>query len=146
MPTDEGKKHARASSRTGMIGEDVAANYLARHGCRVITRNWHANPGEVDIIAECPGMLGGPLDLSSEPVLVFVEVRTRHGRAGLAEESISRRKAASMALAAYAYMSAHDLDPDTTPWRLDLIAIAMSEGDISSVNWVKSAIDEDMLS
>ncbi len=143
MPTDE-----RASSRTGARGEDVAANYLAHHGCRIIARNWRANPGEVDIIAECPppGVPSGPLDSSSEPVLAFVEVRTRHGQAGLAEESISRRKAASMAVAAYAYMSAHDLNPDLTSWRLDLVAIAMSGGNIRSINWVKSAIDEDMLS
>ena len=125
-----------AKGSTGQKGEEAAANYLVRHGCTVLTRNWRANPGEVDIIAECPG---------PEPVLAFVEVRTRHGRSGLAEESISRRKATSMVSAAYAYMEAQDLDPEVTHWRVDLIAISMSGSNITSINWVRGALDADML-
>ena len=121
---------------TGQKGEELAANYLMRHGCTVLTRNWRANPGEVDIIAEC---------LGPEPVLAFVEVRTRHGRIGLAEESISRRKATSMVSAAYAYMEAHGIDPEVTHWRVDLIAISMSGSNITSINWVRGALDEEML-
>ncbi len=121
---------------TGQKGEELAANYLMRHGCTVLTRNWRANLGEVDIIAECPG---------PEPVLAFVEVRTRHGRTGLAEESISKRKATSMMSAAYAYMEAHGIDPEVTYWRVDLIAISIAGPKITSINWVRGALDEEML-
>ncbi len=129
---------AEDKSSTGQKGEELAANYLMRHGCTVLTRNWRANPGEVDIIAECPSP-------EPVPVLAFVEVRTRHGRMGLAEESISKRKAASMVSAAYAYMEAHGLDPELTHWRVDLIAISMSGSNITSINWVRGALDEEML-
>jgi putative endonuclease len=123
-------------SATGQSGEDAAAGYLARHGCTILTRNWRANPGEVDIIAECSDSHG------SAPVLAFVEVRTRHGERGMAEESISRRKAASMASAAYAYMAANDIDPESTNWRIDLVAVAMRGMSILSINWIKNALEE----
>ncbi len=75
-------------------------------------------------------------------ILAFVEVRTRHGREGLAEESISPRKANSMIAAAYAYMSTHSLDAEATPWRIDLVAIAVSGRAITAINWVRGAIEE----
>ncbi len=77
--------------------------------------------------------------------MAFIEVRTRHGRLGLAEESISSHKATNIVTAAYAYMAVHDLDPEATPWRIDLVAIALSGSTITGINWIKNAIDEDML-
>lgn len=138
MSPEDAKKAPRPSSITGRKGEDRAAGYLATQGCIILARNWQAHPGEIDIIAECPAQD------KDEPTLVFVEVRTRHGRQGLAEESISPRKAASMVAAAYAYMQAHDIDPEAVPWRIDLVSIAL-EGNWSTINWIKNAIGEDML-
>jgi putative endonuclease len=138
LSPEDAKKAPRPSSITGRKGEDRAAGYLASQGCTILARNWQAHPGEIDIIAECPSLAG------SEPALAFVEVRTRHGRQGLAEESISPRKAASMVAAAYAYMQAHDIDPETMSWRIDLVSIAL-ESNRSSINWIKNAISEDML-
>lgn len=131
-----------SSGSTGRRGEDIAARYLLRQGCAILARNWRANPGEVDIVAECPAPDPGD---SAQLELAFVEVRTRHGRAGLAEESISPRKAQSMVTAAYAYMSAHGIDPEATPWRIDLVAIAMSGQTITGINWVKNALSDDVL-
>lgn len=50
-----------------------------------------------------------------------------------------------MTSAAYAYMAANDLDPETIPWRIDLIAVSLAGGDMASINWVQGAIDEGML-
>ena len=138
MPFDK----AGESAAAGRKGEDLAARYLARKGCSILARNWLAHPGEVDIVAECP-----PSDTSAQAQreLAFVEVRTRHGRAGLAEESISRRKATRMAAAAYAYMAAQNIDPNATLWRIDLVAISMSGSTVASINWIRGAIGEDML-
>lgn len=140
----EGSERAEGRKSTGNRGEDVAALYLRRKGCTILARNWHANPGEVDIIANCPVETLAPADETSAPasVLAFVEVRTRHGREGLAEESISLRKANSMVAAAYSYMTAQSLDPETTPWRIDLVAIAMTGRTITAINWVQGAVGE----
>ncbi len=140
MPPDKEKRlksGAKAQSDTAYAGEEAASVYLSRHGCTILTRNWRANPGEIDIIAHCPARDGTEL--------AFVEVRTRHGQKGLAEETISRRKAASMTTAAYAYMQANNIDPDTTPWRIDLVAVAMRGPSITGINWIRGAIDEEML-
>lgn len=99
-----------------------------------MARNWHAHPGEIDIVARCP-YDGG------EHVLVFVEVRTRHGRQGLAEESISARKAYSMVSAAYACMEAHQIDPERARWRVDLVTVAV-EGTRTTINWINDAVPE----
>jgi putative endonuclease len=132
----------RETESTGRLGEDAAARYLERQGCTLLARNWRTKPGEVDIIAECPA----PGSLApGRREYAFVEVRTRHGRAGLAEESISRRKASSMIAAAYSYLASRNLDPETTPWRIDLVAVAMTGGSIMSINWVQGAIGEEAL-
>ena len=78
-------------------------------------------------------------------MLAFMEVRTRHGREGLAEKLISRRKAASMASAAFSYMAANNLDPNTTHWRIDLVAVAISGDDLLGINWIQGAIGEEMV-
>lgn len=128
----------------GGRGEDVAALYLRRRGCAILARRWYTNPGEIDIIASCPSRPMGTDALSIErsPTLAFVEVRTRHGHEGMAEESISQRKASSMVSAAYAYMAAHNIDPEAAPWRIDLVAVTMLGGKVTGINWVKSAIEE----
>ena len=122
------------TSATGEKGEERAARYLVSNGCEIVARNWHAHPGEIDIVARCPYDAGGD-------VLAFVEVRTRHGRTGLGEESISRRKAASMAASAYAYMEAHGRNPESENWRIDLVTVAV-EGARTTVNWIKGAISD----
>lgn len=139
----EANDRTEGRKSTGVRGEEAAALYLRRKGCCLLARNWRANPGEVDIIASCPVKTPSGLEEAAAPatVLVFVEVRTRHGREGLAEESISERKANNMITAAYAYMSLQGLDPETTPWRIDLLAIAMLGGAITAINWVQGALE-----
>ncbi len=50
-----------------------------------------------------------------------------------------------MAAAAYSYMNSQDIDPEITPWRIDLVAISVSGARVQSINWIKGAIDENML-
>jgi len=49
----------------GRRGEELACDFLVRHGMKIIDRNWRCSYGEADIIA---------LD---EGTLVFCEVKTR---------------------------------------------------------------------
>ena len=51
--------------KLGNAGEDAAAAFLKKHRCRILTRNFTAANGEIDIVA-----LDGK-------TLVFVEVKTR---------------------------------------------------------------------
>ncbi|NCA94220.1 MAG: hypothetical protein EOM84_03470, partial [Sphingobacteriia bacterium] len=49
----------------GLLGEDVACKYLAKHGFTVIERNYTRKWGEIDIIA------------IKDEVLYFIEVKSR---------------------------------------------------------------------
>jgi len=65
----------------GHKGEDLAADWLVRHGFSIIALNWRHGRYEVDIIA------------GRDDVLHFVEVKTRRTLAyGNPEEGVSRKK------------------------------------------------------
>lgn len=55
---------SKTRKEVGAIGENVAAEYLKRHGFRIRDRNVARKTGEIDIIAE------------REDTLCFVEVKT----------------------------------------------------------------------
>ncbi len=68
-------------SRLGKLGEDLACRELERRGYAILARRWRRRQGEIDIIAR------------DGATLVFVEVKTRGGRAfGEAAEAVTARK------------------------------------------------------
>lgn len=60
-------EHTRADRRTavGRLGEDLAAEYVAGLGWRILDRNWRTRYGELDLIA------------ADGRTLIVVEVKTR---------------------------------------------------------------------
>ena len=118
-----------ARKRLGDAGEEIARRELVRRGYVVRERNWRCPEGELDLVAE------------QGELLVFVEVRTRRGdRFGTPEESITPAKRAHLIAAAQAYLQAHSLqDRD---WRIDVVAVAMSErGQLERVDVIENAIE-----
>lgn len=70
------------------FGEELAAQYLAGLGWRVLERNWRCPAGELDIVALDPG---------PEPVVVFCEVKCRSGLGfGAPLEGITTAKVAKL--------------------------------------------------
>lgn len=68
-------------AQIGSRGEDLAAEYLSGDGFTILDRNWRCRYGELDIIA------------AEGEVLVFVEVKTRTGRAfGTPAEAVTQTK------------------------------------------------------
>ncbi|WP_300343065.1 YraN family protein [Nesterenkonia sp.] len=57
----------RAKDRTGLIGEQLAADYLTARGHRLLARRWRSARGELDLITV------------HGTELVAVEVKTRRG-------------------------------------------------------------------
>lgn len=115
----------------GQRGEALAADHLQRAGWTVHARNWrHSTHGEIDIIAH------------DGTELVFVEVRTRRGplpaALGAASESITPQKRARLLALADAYRAEHDLDQ--TPWRVDVIAVAV-QGARFQLEVIRDALD-----
>lgn len=99
--------------RTGRSGEDLAARFLEKAGCRVVARNYRCPVGELDLVVEGP------------EGLVFVEVRTKSQPCLLhPEETITRGKALHLLRSAEWYLSA--TGQEDRPWRVDLIAVELS--------------------
>ena len=69
----------------GKQGEDVAAEYLARKGYRIIARNYRVPRGEIDIVAQ------------TSDTIVFVEVKTRRSECyGRPAAAVDYRKQAKI--------------------------------------------------
>jgi putative endonuclease len=111
--------------RTGREGEDLAARYLEREGCRVVARNYRCPLGELDLVVEGP------------EGIVFVEVRTKRQPCTVRpEETITRPKALRLARLAEWYMAT--TKQEERPWRVDLIAVELGTGDrVRRLQWFR---------
>jgi putative endonuclease len=92
----------------GAWGEEIAADWLAKHGYEVTARNVRTPYGEIDIIAQ------------QGDVTIFVEVKTLTGSEHLLpEDNITARKQEHMLNCAQYYTSEHEIDH----WQIDVIAV-----------------------
>lgn len=95
------------STERGRHAESLAADHLRERGLTIITRNYRAPGGEVDLIA-----------LDGE-TYVFVEVKSR--RAGGGAFAVDAAKAGRVALAATAFLREAGVAPETV--RFDIVEI-----------------------
>lgn len=104
----------------GRRGEDLAADYLTRHGYRLLERNWRCKQGEIDVIAVHRGET------------VFVEVKTRTSTAyGHPFEAITARKLARLRRLAAAWCA--ESDAAVGRIRIDAIAVLAPQGGVPSI-------------
>lgn len=94
---------------SGQAGETYAAEWLNRHGYRILSRNYHSRYGEIDIIA------------ADSKYIVFVEVKTRQS-SGIASalEAVTPQKRRKIITTARIYLaqSGNPLQP-----RFDVAAV-----------------------
>jgi putative endonuclease len=115
---------------TGILGENLACEFLAHNGYRIIEKNFRCPGGEVDIVTQ------------QEDTLVFVEVRTKRSRRfGGPEESITPVKMEKLRTVAAYYWQSHRGLPDS--WRIDVVAIQMdSRGRVSRIELIENAVGD----
>ncbi len=106
----------------GPEGEQIAADYLAREGYRIMERNYRFHRNEIDII------------VLEKHTLCFVEVKTRFSSAkGHPAEAVTPQKQREIIKAARAYLALYgNIDTDC---RFDVVAIlvhGMEENRIDS--------------
>ncbi len=97
----------------GKTSEDLAAEFLAAKGIRIVKRNFHfGRVGEIDIIAE------------DGQALVFVEVKARSSTLyGTPEEAITSSKQRAIRKVAEGYLYTHGITDREC--RFDVIAIRL---------------------
>jgi putative endonuclease len=107
QPDPSGRK------KLGQWGESVAAHHLEAKGYQIIARNWRCQQGEIDLVAQ------------TGEELVFVEVKTRRGRAhGAPEEALTPHKSRKLLQLGEIYAAENALDAD---WRIDLVAVELDK-------------------
>jgi putative endonuclease len=113
----------------GQEAEELAARWLEARGWQVLDRNHALRRGEVDLVCEREG------------VLAFVEVRSRTGEAhGGPEETVDRRKARRVVLAAEDWLARHGAPGRDI--RFDVVAVTFGEGEARIVHF-PAAFDAD---
>ncbi|MCW5865339.1 MAG: YraN family protein [Anaerolineae bacterium] len=114
--------------RLGNWGEGVAAVQLEAEGYAIVARNWRCAAGEIDLVAR------------DGETLVFVEVKTRRGRAyGAPEEALTPRKAQKLLQLGAQYVYENALGDIN--WRIDLVAIELdARGLLLRCNHVRNAV------
>ncbi|MDY7077995.1 MAG: YraN family protein [Chloroflexota bacterium] len=101
--------------KLGRRGEELAVAALRQEGYETVTRNWHCQIGEVDIVAR------------RGKIWYFFEVRTRRGcDFGTPEESLTPAKRQRMIDVALTYLAEHDLNANHVDWRVGLVAVEMN--------------------
>lgn len=104
---------------SGSEAEERAAHHLARHGLKILARNYRCRGGEIDLVCR------------DGATLVFVEVRLRRNRNfGGAAASITPAKQRRIALAANHYLAGKPLPA----CRFDAVLL-----DGESVDWIRNA-------
>jgi putative endonuclease len=82
----------------GKTGEDLACRELTRRGYAILARRWRRRQGEIDIVAR------------DGATLVFVEVKTRDGRAfGDAADAVTAYKRRRLSRLAQEYVTCERL-------------------------------------
>jgi putative endonuclease len=97
------------STETGVAGEEIAANYLADKGYKILYRNWRYMKKELDLIA------------TYKNELIIVEVKTRmRGSLITPLEAVNLRKQRFIISAANAFIEKHDVNLEV---RFDIVTI-----------------------
>ena len=115
---------------TGVLGEEIATNFLIARGYRILERNFRCKGGEVDIIARDPG----------DKSLVFIEVKARRGLTyGVPQLAVTAFKQRQISKAALTWLSKNRLH-DTNA-RFDVIAILLHTDAAHNIEHIKNAFD-----
>ncbi|MCK5060772.1 YraN family protein [Candidatus Bipolaricaulota bacterium] len=101
--------HKKTRQQLGKWAEDIACEFLRKHGYGIIERNWQSRFGEIDIIARDKG------------TLVFVEVKMRTSPGyGDAREAVPFWKCKRIITAARAYLM---ITRSELPARFDVVIV-----------------------
>ena len=115
---------------TGILGEELAAQFMITQGYQILERNYRCKGGEVDIIARD----------STDKSLVFIEVKTRRTLSyGVPQLAVNLFKQRQISKAALTWLSKNRLHDQNA--RFDVIAILLHSGNPHQIDHIKNAFD-----
>jgi putative endonuclease len=115
---------ANSSKQFGSQAESIAADYLKKHGYRILCRNWRCRLGEIDIIAE------------ERDTLVFVEVKSR--KSGNPKWAVTPKKQKKISMIALWYLK--DVGRLNERARFDVVAV-YGQKPFEKIELIQNAFD-----
>ena len=116
----------QTTKEIGQLAENIAYQYLASNGLKLIERNYRISGGEIDLI------------MHDGNTTIFVEVRYRKSlKFGNGAESINHTKRSRLIATSLHYLQTHP-QYNTAPCRFDVISITSAQ-DKPEVEWIKDA-------
>jgi len=116
---------ANATWEIGQNGEELAADYLMKHGYRILHHNWNLHRGcELDIVA------------TKDNQLHFIEVKTRSRVSevyGRPEQAITDVKLRNIVRAIYRYQSIYHIDMEM---HIDAIGVVYHSEQDYTINFM----------
>lgn len=110
---------------TGRWGEQKAAEFLERKGCRILERDWKDGHRDIDLVA---------IDADC---LVIVEVKTRRNNDMMEpEQAVDARKIRNLSIAAAKYVKARRVD---MPVRFDIVTVTGTNSGNCRINHIEDA-------
>ena len=117
------------SQTLGILGEELAFQYLKERGYKVLLRNYESPLGEIDLIAKEKG------------ALVFIEVKTRSSDAmGLPSESVTAMKRRQILKSAKYYIMRYGIHE--VPCRFDVVSVVLPKEGEASLDIIENAFGE----
>ena len=114
------------SLQVGNAAESLACDYLQQQGLRLLTRNYRAPYGELDLI------------MQDHDHVIFVEVRfRRHNHYGSGADSVTAAKQDKLIKTALYYLQQHPKQAKY-PARFDVISLSAADGQ-TDIEWIKDA-------
>jgi len=111
-------------NETGIMGEELAASYLRKHGYMVRDRNWRSGRTEIDIVAE------------NNEFVVFVEVKTRSADYHIhPRDAVNVPKQRTIIFAASNYISRYHIGKEA---RFDIITVIFN-GHETEIDHIENA-------
>jgi|TARA_R110002096_G_scaffold194356_6_gene376517 putative endonuclease len=111
----------------GVLGEEIALDFLRQRGFRLLERNYRNRFGEIDLVMQDDGFI------------VFVEVRLRSStNFGGALDSIDYHKRSKLIKCAQHYIAN---DSGRNDFRFDVVAISPNKTR-HEIQWLTNAFDE----
>lgn len=129
-PTVDASAPVPGNKGTGILGEEIAAQFLASHGFQIKERNFRCKGGEVDIVAIEP----------ASNCLVFIEVKARRSlNYGIPQLAVTPFKQRQISKAALTYLSKNRMHNHNA--RFDVIAILLHTDGTHRLEHIRNAFD-----
>jgi putative endonuclease len=117
------------SHTLGILGEELAFQYLKKKGYKILLRNYESPLGEIDLIAKEKG------------ALVFIEVKTRSSDAmGLPCESVTASKRHQILKNAQYYIMRYGIHK--VPCRFDVVSVILPKEGQATLEIIENAFGE----